>query len=166
LFVQLRIARVEVAGLRVTPLQVLIPMVGFALAVGLGFGVQRTRLGRALRAVAQHREAASLMSIDVARETTVSFALAGAFAAIAGVIAPLYTISAGMGTLFGIKAFAAAILGGIGNPRGVMTAGVLLGLAEALIIAIVGSSWTQILAFALVIAALVTAAARPVRARP
>jgi len=69
-------------------------------------------------------------------------------------IAPLYTVSAGMGTLFGIKAFAAAILGGIGNPRGVMLAGLILGVAEAMITATLGSSWTQIVSFAFVIATL------------
>jgi branched-chain amino acid transport system permease protein len=81
--------------------------------------------------------------------------MAGVFAGIAGMlIAPLYTISAGMGTLFGIKAFVAAILGGIGNPWGVMLAGVILGLVEASLTAAFGSTYTQILSFAFVILAL------------
>ncbi len=146
---------IEFAGLRITPLQLLIPVVGFSIAFALRIGMQRSALGRAVSAVAQHREAARLMGIDVALATTGAFALAGVFAAIAGMlIAPLYTVSAGMGTLFGIKAFAAAILGGIGNPRGVMLAGLILGVAEAMITATLGSSWTQIVSFAFVIATL------------
>jgi branched-chain amino acid transport system permease protein len=145
----------EVAGIRVVPLQVLIPLAGFGLAYGLRLFLARTRLGRGLAAVAQQREAASLMAINVQRATSLAFGLAGACAAMAGMlIAPLFTISAGMGTVFGIKAFAAAILGGIDNPRGVMAAGLVLGLVESMVIAIAGSSWTQILSFAIVIAAL------------
>ena len=69
-------------------------------------------------------------------------------------IAPLFTVLAGMGTLFGIKAFAVAILGGIANPWGVVVAGLLYGTAEALITASLGSIYTQILTFGLVIVAL------------
>lgn len=145
----------DLAGLRVTLLQVVIPMVGFGIAAALTLFMQRTAPGKALSAVAQNRDAARLMGIAVSSAVTGAFAVAGVFAGIAGMlIAPLYTVSAGMGTLFGIKAFAAAILGGIGNPWGVMLAGVILGLAEALITATLGSTWTQMLSFALVIAAL------------
>jgi branched-chain amino acid transport system permease protein len=145
----------ELAGLRVTLLQVAIPCTGVTIAAALHVFMQRARLGKALAAIEQNRDAARLMGIDVGRAVTGSFAVAGVFAGIAGMlIAPLYTISAGMGTLFGIKAFAAAILGGIGNPRGVMLAGVILGVAESLITAGIGSTYTQMLSFALVIAAL------------
>lgn len=145
----------DLAGLRVTLLQVVIPLVGFGIAAALTLFMQRTAPGKALSAVAQNRDAARLMGIAVSGAVTGAFAVAGVFAGIAGMlIAPLYTVSAGMGTLFGIKAFAAAILGGIGNPWGVMLAGVILGLAEALITATLGSTWTQMLSFALVIAAL------------
>ena len=76
-------------------------------------------------------------------------------AGIAGVlIAPLFNVNADMGTLFGLKAFAVAILGGITSAWGVMAAGLLFGIAEALITTTLGSSYTQILSFALVIVAL------------
>jgi branched-chain amino acid transport system permease protein len=77
------------------------------------------------------------------------------FAGVAGVlIAPLFNVQSDMGTLFGLKAFAVAILGGIGSAWGVMGAGLLFGVVEALITTTLGSGYTQILSFALVIAAL------------
>ena len=69
-------------------------------------------------------------------------------------IAPLFNVNADMGTLFGLKAFAVAILGGITSAWGVMVAGLLFGMLEALITATLGSSYTQILSFALVIVVL------------
>jgi branched-chain amino acid transport system permease protein len=84
-----------------------------------------------------------------------AFALSGFLAGVAGImVAPLFTISSTMGTLFGIKAFAVAILGGIGNAWGVVVAGLIYGIAEALIIALAGSTYSQIVPFALVIVAL------------
>jgi len=145
----------DAAGLRVTLLQVAIPVVGFGVAVALNAFVTRSASGKAMLAVAQNRDAARPMGINVARVVTGAVALSGVFAGVAGMlIAPLYTVSAGMCTLFGIKAYAAAILGGLGNPWGVMLAGVLLGTAESVITAGFGSTWTQMLSFALVIVAL------------
>ena len=69
-------------------------------------------------------------------------------------IAPLLNVNADMGTLFGLKAFAVAILGGIGSPWGVMVAGLLFGMLEALVTATLGSGYTQIVSFSLVIAVL------------
>ena len=100
------------------------------------------------------------MAIDPSRIISLSYAVSGAFAGVAGIlIAPLYTVSAGMGTMFGIKAFAAAILGGIGGAWSVMLGGIALGLAEALIVAWVGSTYAQLIAFVLVIVVL---AVRPI----
>jgi branched-chain amino acid transport system permease protein len=84
-----------------------------------------------------------------------SFALSTALAALAGMlIAPLFSVHSDMGTLFGIKAFAVAILGGISSAWGVMLAGLLYGLIEALVTAFAGSTYTQIIAFTVVILAL------------
>jgi branched-chain amino acid transport system permease protein len=144
-----------VAGLKIQPLQVLIPVVGLLAAVALHLFSRRTRYGKALLAVVQNPSAAQLMGINVTAAVVLSFALAGLFAGVAGIlIAPLFTISSTMGTLFGIKAFAVAILGGINNAWGVVLAGLLYGLAEALITALLGSIYTQIVTFALVILAL------------
>ena len=142
-------------GLGVYPLQLLIPLVGLSLAGVLHFISRRTRWGVALLAVVQNREAARLMGIPIRRAVAGAFALSTLFAGIAGVlIAPLYNVHADMGTLFGLKAFAVAILGGITSAWGVMLAGLLFGTAEALITATLGSGYTQILTFGLVIAAL------------
>lgn len=142
-------------GLGVYPLQLLIPAVGLALAALLHTLSRRTRWGTAMLAVVQNRAAARLMGIPIQRAVALAFALSALFAGIAGVlIAPLFNVAADMGTLFGLKAFAVAILGGITSAWGVMIAGLLFGLAEATITATLGSGYTQILTFALVIAAL------------
>jgi len=144
-----------VADLKVQPLQVVIPVVGLAIAVGLHLFSRRTKYGKALLAVVQNPDAARLMGINVTVAIIITFALSGLFAGIAGIlIAPLFIISSTMGTLFGIKAFAVAILGGITNAWGVMVAGLVYGLVEALITAVLGSTYTQIVTFALIILAL------------
>lgn len=144
-----------VAGVKIQLLQVLIPLVGLSIAAALHFAAQRTRTGKGLLAVVQNPDAARLMGINVGAAIVLTFALSGLFAGIAGIlIAPLFTISSTMGTLFGIKAFAVAILGGITNAWGVVVAGLLYGLAEALITALFGSTYTLIATFSLVIFAL------------
>jgi branched-chain amino acid transport system permease protein len=148
---------VELGGfnLGVYPLQLLIPVLGLALAGLLHMVSRRTRWGTAMLAVVQNRSAAQLMGIPIRRVVALAFALSALLAGIAGVlIAPLFNVNADMGTLFGIKAFAVAILGGITSAWGVMLAGLLFGVAEALITATLGSGYTQIITFALVIAVL------------
>lgn len=146
---------VTVGGFKIQLLQILIPVVGLGFALGIHLFFQRTRHGKALLAVVQNGSAARLMGIDVERVTTLSFALSGLLAGVAGImVAPLFTISSTMGTLFGIKAFAVAILGGIGSAWGVVLAGLIYGIAEALVTALLGSIYTQIVSFALVIVSL------------
>jgi branched-chain amino acid transport system permease protein len=145
----------SIGGLRVSVLQLTIPVVGLLIAVALHFVTRRTRAGKSMLAIVQNPDAARLMGVNVRAAIVGAYAISGLFAGIAGLlIAPLFTVSASMGTLFGIKAFAVAILGGIGNPWGVMVAGLIYGGAEALITAAFGSTYTQILTFALVIVAL------------
>lgn len=143
------------SGVRLYPLQLLIPVVGLALAAALHLVSRRTRWGTAMLAVVQNPAAARLMGIPIRRAVAVAFALSALFAGIAGVlIAPLFNVHSDMGTLFGLKAFAVAILGGITSAWGVMVAGLLFGLAEALVTSTLGSGYTQIITFGLVIAAL------------
>lgn len=150
----------EFSGIRVNTLQLLIPAVGFAIALTLALGMRLTATGKALLAIAQNRNAARLMGIDSEKMIGLAFALAGIFAGVAGIlIAPLYTVSAGMGTVFGIKAFAAAILGGIESATGVMLGGLLLGILEAFMVTAFGSTYAQMLSFGLTIIVL---AVRPV----
>ena len=142
-------------GIKVQALQLVIPVIGLLLAAAIHFFLQRTRYGKALLAVVQNRDAARLMGIDIERVVMASFALSGLLAGVAGIlVAPLFTVSSTMGTLFGIKAFAVAILGGIGNAWGVVLAGLIYGIVEALITSLLGSTYTQIVTFALVIVAL------------
>jgi branched-chain amino acid transport system permease protein len=146
---------ISVAGVKIQYLQALIPVIGILLAIGLRLYFQTSRDGKALLAVVQNKDAARLMGIRVERVIVISFALSGFLAGVAGIlIAPLFTISSTMGTLFGIKAFAVAILGGIGSAAGVVAAGLIYGVAEAVITALLGSTYTQIATFALVILAL------------
>jgi branched-chain amino acid transport system permease protein len=142
-------------GLGVYPLQLMIPVVGLALAALLHALSRRTRWGTGMLAVVQNRAAARLMGIPIRRAVAVAFALSTLFAGIAGVlIAPLFNVHSDMGTLFGLKAFAVAILGGITSAWGVMIAGLIFGVIEATVTTTLGSGYTQIITFALVIAAL------------
>lgn len=146
---------IEIGGLRVTALQALIPVVGFVIALGLSMLMRKASFGKSMLAVAQNRDASRLMGIHVEKSIASAYGIAGIFAGIAGIlIAPLYTVSAGMGTLFGIKAFAAAILGGIESPGGVMAAGLLLGITEAVMITVFGSTYAQMFSFGLTILVL------------
>lgn len=142
-------------GVRLYALDLVIPAVGLALAAALHFVSRRTRWGIAMLAVVQNRNAARLMGIPIKRTVAVAFALSALFAGIAGVlIAPLFNVQSDMGTLFGLKAFAVAILGGITSAWGVMIAGLLFGLLEAFVTTTLGSGYTQIITFGLVIVVL------------
>ena len=146
---------IKVFGAGVFPLQLVIPVVALSVATALALFLRRTRHGKALLAVVQNPDAARLMGINVKTAIAASFALSTALAGLAGLlIAPLFSVHSDMGTLFGIKAFAVAILGGIGSAPGVILAGLIYGLSEAMITALFGSSYTQIAMFTAVIGAL------------
>ncbi len=146
---------IQVAGLNVSLLQIAIPAVGLALAFGLHVFSKHSKNGKAMLAVVQNPDAARLMGINVPAAISIAYAASTMLAGVAGImIAPLFNVHSDMGTVFGLKAFAVAILGGITSARGVMLAGLIFGLTESLITALLGSSYTQILSFALVIAAL------------
>jgi branched-chain amino acid transport system permease protein len=151
----LAVKSVSVFGAGVYPLQLVIPLVSIAVALALHLFTTRTRYGKALLAVVQNPDAARLMGINVRVAIALSFAVSTALAGLAGLlIAPLFSVSAGMGTVFGIKAFAVAILGGIGSATGVMLAGFIYGVGEALVTAYLGSAYTQIIVFGIVILSL------------
>jgi branched-chain amino acid transport system permease protein len=143
------------SGLGVYPLQLIIPLVGLVFAAVLTFVARKTRWGIAMLAVVQNRDAARLMGIPIARVIAAAYALSTLLAGVAGIlIAPLFNVHSDMGTLFGLKAFAVAILGGITSAWGVMVAGLIFGTVEATVTAMLGSGYTQIITFALVIVAL------------
>jgi branched-chain amino acid transport system permease protein len=151
----LAVKPVEIFGAGVYPLQLVIPVVGLGIALALHLMFHRTRLGKALLAVVQNSDAARLMGINVRFAIAASFMISTALAGLAGLlIAPLFNVNSDMGTLFGIKAFAVAILGGITSAWGVMLAGLIYGLVESLVTAFAGSVYTQIVTFSVVILAL------------
>lgn len=139
--------------------------VALSLMLGLLLLVERTRFGRAMRAVAENPQVASLMGINPNRIIVMTFAIGGALAALAGIMMASNYGSAHfyMGFLPGIKAFTAAVLGGIGNLKGAMLGGLLLGLIEALgtgylgaaTNGVFGSNYQDVFAFIVLIAVLV-----------
>ncbi len=123
-----------VAGATITDLQIVIIVLAAAVMAGLLWIVHRTRLGRAMRASAQNPEVAGLMGVNVNHIVSLTFVLGSALAAVAGVMVTAY-YGIGhyyMGFLLGLKAFTAAVLGGIGNLAGAMVGGLLLGIIESL----------------------------------
>jgi branched-chain amino acid transport system permease protein len=128
------------------------------LMVGLDLFVFRTRFGSAMRATAQDREAATFMGIDVDRVIVVTFLIGSALAGIGGVLYGLQfaRVDFFMGYLLGIKAFTAAVIGGIGNLRGAMVGGLLLGVLESMGGGFISSQYQNTFAFlALILVLLV-----------
>jgi branched-chain amino acid transport system permease protein len=120
--------------------------------------VNRTKLGRSIRAVAEDAPTAALMGIDIDKTISRTFVIGGALAGVAGFLFGIaFGVSYVMGFTPGVKAFAAAVLGGIGNVRGAMVGGLLLGEAEVLITAIpqVGAEWTDVVGFIVLILVLI-----------
>ena len=121
-------------GATITNVQIAIIGLSLAMMGGLVFLIYRTKLGVAMRAVAQNPQVAGLMGIDIDKVISVTFTIGAALAAVAGVMDGSYYGIAHyqMGFLLGLKAFSAAVLGGIGNIAGAMLGGMLMGIIEAL----------------------------------
>jgi len=130
----LSITTYNVGGAAVTDQQILIVLLAAALMAGLLVIVHRTRLGLAMRATAENSSVAALMGVDANRVIVAAFLLGAALAAIAGLMVSAYYGIAHyyMGFMLGLKAFTAAVLGGIGNLAGAMLGGLLLGVIESL----------------------------------
>ncbi|MSQ18990.1 MAG: branched-chain amino acid ABC transporter permease [Betaproteobacteria bacterium] len=124
----------DIAGASVTNIQIVIVILCLVLMGGLLWLVHRTRLGISMRATAQNPRVAGLMGVNINREIAITFAIGAALGAVAGVMVGSYYGIAHyqMGALLGLKAFCAAVLGGIGNVPGAMVGGLLLGVIEAL----------------------------------
>jgi branched-chain amino acid transport system permease protein len=124
----------EIGGATITDLQIAILLLSASLMAALVTLVHKTKLGRAMRATAQSPQVASLMGVNVNTVISMTFMIGSALAAIAGVMVSAYYGLAHyyMGFLLGLKAFSAAVLGGIGNLAGAMLGGLLLGVIESL----------------------------------
>lgn len=125
----------------------------FLLMLGLHVLIQRTMLGKAMRATAADAEAAQMMGIEVNRVIAVTFFLGSALAGAAGMMHGLYyrQISFAMGFMAGMRAFTAAVLGGIGNVVGAMLGGLLIGLLEALGGHFIAVKWVDVIMFSILI---------------
>ncbi len=141
---------------RITGLMVFIWVVTLVMVVGLWILVNRTKIGKAMRAVAQDMTAASLMGINVNRVVHFTFALGGFLGGAAGVLLGLqFVIHPAMGFLAGIKAFAACVLGGIGNVWGAVLGGFIIGAGETLGAGYIHSGYRDAIAYALMVAIII-----------
>ena len=143
---------IRVLGATFVPQALWIVGVACAIAVLLHLFFDRTLLGKAMRAVALDREAARLMGIDVRRIVMLSFALGAAVGAVGGIIITPVTLTIyDAGTMLGLKGFAAAVTGGIGNTFGGIAGGLALGLLEAFGGGLIGSEFKDVAAFLLIL---------------
>ncbi len=143
----------QVGGVVVNNQQIMILVSAFVLMLALTYIVNRTKAGKAMRAVSFDADAARLMGINIDRVISTTFALGSALAAAAGVLVGIYynSIDPLMGMMPGIKAFIAAVVGGIGILPGAMLGGIIMGLVEAMVSGFFSSTFRDAAAFAILI---------------
>ncbi|ALO67725.1 ABC transporter permease [Arthrobacter alpinus] len=146
----------DVLGARVSAPQIVLMVIAVLLMLSLNSYIQRTSMGRAMRAIALDPKGSLLMGINVNKVITWTFFIGSALAGAAGVMAGAYygKIDFLMGFIIGLKAFTAAVIGGIGNIKGAMLGGLLLGLLEAFGSQWLGGEWRDVFTFAVLIAFL------------
>lgn len=141
----------------VNTLQIFIVSLSLILLAVLDTFISRTKMGKAMRATSQDRDAAGLMGIDINRVISTTFFIGPALGAVAGICSGMYygSIVFNMGFIPGIKSFTAAVIGGIGNLRGAMLGGFTLGIIESLAAGFVSSGYKDVIAFAILILVLI-----------
>lgn len=147
----------NVLGAQITYTQMGLVLISALLMLGLHLFVSRTLYGKAMRAIAHDQTACHLMGIDVHKVIGLTFFIGASLAAGAGTMAGAYygTVNFMMGFIIGLKAFTAAVLGGIGSIPGAMLGGLLLGMMETAGTFVFGGSWKDVVAFSLLILILV-----------
>ena len=143
----------DLIGARVSLPQIVLMIIAGLLMIGLNSYIQNTSTGRAMRSIALDRNASLLMGINVNSVITRTFFIGSALAGAAGVMAGAYygKIDFLMGFIIGLKAFTAAVIGGIGNIKGAMLGGLVLGFVEAFGAQWFGGQWRDVFAFAVLI---------------
>jgi len=143
-------------GVTISNQQVIILIVSVVLMIGLRFIVLKTRVGKAMQAVSHNHTAAALMGISVDRIITFTFMIGSMLAAAAGVLVALQNpkIEPLMGIMPGLKAFVAAVLGGIGNIPGAVIGGLIMGIAEVMVVGYLSPTYRDAIAFVLLIVIL------------
>ncbi len=144
---------IQIGSVTIDSVQILVLVMGIVLMAGLRLLVNRTKLGKQMRAVAADREAAEMLGINVNFTITATFFLGSALAGVAGVMGGLLfnQVTPTIGFIVGLKAFTAAVVGGIGSLPGAMLGGLLIGLAESFATGYISSTYTNLLVFALLI---------------
>lgn len=143
---------IRIGGVSFSAQRLLVLVLSGLTIAGLYWAIQRTYVGKALRAASQDAEVAGLMGIDVSQVILITFAIGGALAGAAGaLLGPLLVVQPFMGGPIMLKAFAIVILGGFGNVQGTILAGFILGLIESYITGYFVGSWVDIVAFVLLI---------------
>ena len=151
-------------GVVLENIQALVVISSLLLMLALDLLVHKTRIGQAMRAIAQDMEGAQMMGIDINQVIRITFMVGSALAAAGGIMNGLYygAIKFDMGFIVGIKAFTAAVLGGIGSLRGAMLGGFILGLSETLVVALLSAAgmteafdYKDVIAFAILIIVLI-----------
>ncbi len=147
---------IHIGGFSITPLQLATVAVALVMMLALEWFVNKTRFGRGIRAVAQDANTAALMGVNKGRVISLVFLLGGLMAGVAAVFNNLKTGQTrfNVGFLLGLKAFSAAVLGGIGNLRGALVGGILLGLVESYGSALFGTNWRDVIAFVVLVVLL------------
>ena len=148
--------RFSVGTINVSVLVVVIASIALAMMLALNWLVQHTWLGRSIRAVAEDREMAAVMGIDVWQVVALTFCIGSALGGAAGVLIGFYytQVDFYMGYSAGLKAFTAAVLGGIGNVRGAMVGGLILGVVESLAVTLINPAFKDAIAFVVLIVVL------------
>ena len=147
---------IQIGSVNIDAVQIMVLALGLVLMVGLRLLVIKTKLGKQMRAVASDREAAEMLGINVNFTIAATFFLGSALAGVAGVMAGLLfnQVTNTIGFIAGLKAFTAAVVGGIGSLPGAMLGGLLIGIAESFITGYVSSTYTNLIVFGLLIAVM------------
>ena len=145
---------IQIGSVSIDSVQIMVIVLGVALMIGLRMLVNRTRLGKQMRAVAADREAAEMLGINVNFTIAATFFLGSALAGVAGVMGGLLfnQVTPTIGFIAGLKAFTASVVGGIGSIPGAMLGGLLIGLAEAFVTGYISSTYSNLIVFGLLIA--------------
>jgi branched-chain amino acid transport system permease protein len=144
---------IQIGSVTIDSVQILVLVLGVLLMVGLQLLVNRTRLGRQMRAVAADREAAEMLGINVNFVITATFFLGSALAGVAGIMGGLLfnQVTSTIGFIAGLKAFTAAVVGGIGSIPGAMLGGLFIGVAESFVTGYISSTYSNLIVFGILI---------------
>jgi branched-chain amino acid transport system permease protein len=148
---------VTVGGVVIAAKQVLVVVLALVMMASLQVFITRTKLGKAMRATAQDRDAAALMGININQAIALTFLIGGALAGAAGFVSGIYYGSTWFlnGFAAGLKAFTAAVLGGIGNIAGAMLGGFLIGLIESFATQFISDQWSNVVVFSVLVLVLI-----------